>query len=127
MLKAEVEGYINARLKQMRMDALNVGQSAGSIRKADAYASVQKELCGLPMSSSMSVSDIFSGVTKNKCKDNWFHSTSYWRGSPELVCTEFFAQVYSDLIVNPQGVETVKRYAPKSYEIVQRMLEDIAK
>lgn len=127
MLKSEVDEYVSARLRQLKADAVNEGKSPAEVKKKDAYASVEKELCRLPMDSSMSVSDLFSGATVNKCRDNWEHSASYWRRDPELICQEFFAQVYSDSIVNPQGIETIKRYAPKSYAIFQRMLEDMAK
>ena len=127
MLKSEVEEYINARLKELKADAVRDGKPAKSIKKSDAYASVEDELCRLPLSTSMSVSDLFSGATLNKCEDGWMHSTSYWRKNPELICTEFFVQVYSDSIVNPQGIETIKHYAPKAYAKFQEILEDMTK
>ena len=125
VLKSEVDEYVNSRLKQLKAGAFKEGKSPREIKKSNAYASVEKELCKLPIRSSISVSDLFSGMTFNKCKDNWGHSTSYWRKNPELSCMEFFAQVYSDSIVNPEGIETIKRYAPKSYAIFKKMLKDI--
>ena len=65
-LKAEVNDYINARQKQLKAEAMREGKS---IKKKDVYSSIEEEIEKLPQSSSMVVSDLFSGVTFNKVKD----------------------------------------------------------
>ena len=73
----------------------------------------------------MCISDMFSGVTLNKCRGIYMHDTKYWRGDPKSICDEFFAQMFSDAVVNPEGLEITRRYAPKSCAIFRKMLEDI--
>ncbi len=126
-LKAEVNDYIDARQKQLKAEAMRDGKSTKDIKKKDAYSSIAYEITHLPRSSSITVSDLFSGATFNKVEDGWIHKTEYWKANPDMICCEFFAQVFSDLIVNPDGTEMTKRYAPKSYAIVRQMISDMAK
>ena len=126
-LKAEVTDYINARQKQMNAEAIREGKSTKDIKKKDAYSSIEYEITHLPRGASITVSDLFSGATFNKVQDGWRHETEYWKANPDFICVEFFAQVFSDLIVNPDGTEMTKRYAPKSYAIVRQMISDMAK
>ena len=68
---------------------------------------------------------MFSGATMNKVRDGWIHPTEYWKKDPKSIRMEFFAQEYSDLIVNPQGVEVTERYFPKSHAIFKKILKYI--
>ena len=126
-LKSEIEECITSRQQQLRAEAVLAGRSAKDIKKKDAYDSLDYELHHLPegKGKNMCISDMFSGITLNKCKGGYEHDRKYWREDPKLVCEEFFAQMFSDLAVNPEGLEITRRYAPKSCAIFRKMLEDI--
>ena len=125
MLKAEVDSCVASRLQQLKADAVLTGKSSKDIKKRDAYDFLSSEISYLPQDKNMGVSDVFNGVTQGKCEDGWGHKTKYWRDNPSVVCEEFFAQMFSDSIVNPDGLELMKRYIPKSCAVFQKMLEDI--
>ena len=125
-LASEVDSYITSTLTRLKREAIASGKSPKEIKKADAYASVEKELSGqLSFSSKIAVSDVFSGITKNKIEDGWKHSTSYWTQNETNVCLEFFAQTFADSINNPEGIEITKKYFPESYKIFERMIHEI--
>lgn len=126
-LKSEVDDYVNAMLKKLKNQAITDGKDVKSIKKGDAYKSIQRELFKLPESARVGISDVFSGVTLNKVKDGGYHPTTYWKEHSHYVCLEFFAETYSSSIVNPEAIEILKRYVPKSYEIFGTILKKIIK
>ena len=125
-LCGEVNSYISSTLVRLRSEALSAGQNPKAIKRSDAYTVVEKEISGqLTMREKIAVSDVFSGVTKNKVNDGWTHSTSYWKENDKNVCLEFFAQTFADSINNPEAIETTKRYFPESYKIFESMITKI--
>ena len=125
-LVSEVNDYVNNKLTELKSNALSMGLSPRAFKKADAYKAVEKEISTqLMFKSKMAVSDIFGGVTLNKVKDGWGHSTSYWKGDKDNICFEFFAQTFSDSITNPEAIEVTKKYFPKSYKIFEQIINDI--
>ena len=124
-LKAEVSGYVDSVFSELKTNAAKDGKPVKSVTKKDAYKKVENELSGLPKNITRVVSDTFSGVTLNKVNDGWRHPTSYWRDDPEGVCTEFFAEAFSSLIINPKAIELTKQYMPKSYSVFEKILKDI--
>ena len=125
VLTSEAESYIKGTHDRLRAEAIAAGKSSKEIKKRDAYETVKKELYNLHQYARLSVSDTFSGCTFNKVKDGGYHSTSYWKSDPELVCLEFFAENFSAMIVNPRSLEMIKKYFPKSHKIFKQMLDDI--
>ncbi len=125
-LVSEVESYISSTLTRLKREALSSGKNPKGVKKVDAYAAVEKELKGkLSYMEKCTVSDVFSGVTLNKVKDGFAHSTSYWKEDEKNVCYEFFAQTFSDSINNPEAIETTKRYFPESYKIFEKIISEI--
>ena len=54
------------------------------------------------------------------------HAKSYAAGK-EHTSTEFFAEAYSAKMCNPESLELIKRYFPKSYDVFEEILEWAAK
>ena len=125
VLTSEVDSYIKGTYDRLRAEAIAAGKSSKEIKKKDAYEAVEKELFKLPKSARIDISDTFSGCTFNKVKNGGYHPTSYWKSDPELVCLEFFAENFSALTVNPESLEMIKKYFPKSHKIFKQMLDDI--
>lgn len=77
------------------------------------------------------VTDLIGGATKNKCCGGMVaHGTGYWNrdrgGSHRTLSTEAFAEFYQCEMANPEALERMKHYFPNSYELFQRILEEIA-
>ncbi|MBR0096845.1 MAG: minor capsid protein [Synergistaceae bacterium] len=125
VLTSEVDSYIKGTYDRLRAEAIATGKSSKEIKKKDAYEAVEKELFKLPKYARIDISDTFSGCTFNKVKNGGYHPTSYWKSDPELVCLEFFAENFSALTVNPESLEMIKKYFPKSHKIFKQMLDDI--
>ncbi len=124
-LKLEVNDYINARHEKLKAEAEAKGKSPENVKMKSVYRSIEREISRLPRGATPAVSDLFAGVTFCKIHDGWGHEKGYWQYDPQMVCQEFFAEVFSESIVNPEGIKLVKRYVPKSYKIFQDMLKDI--
>jgi len=125
-LKSEVNSYVNSTLIKLKRDAVASGKSAANIKKSDAYLKIQHELCKTPVRLTSGVSDVFNGATLGKIKNTWIHPSKYWKDDPEKVTLEFFAETFSSSIVNPDAIELVKKYLPQSYEIFDKIIQNVA-
>ena len=123
--KKEAGEHVKATLDRLKANAMRNGKDPKAIGKADAYAAVSRDLSKLGVRSSALISDFFSGATGNKAKGHWSHSAGYWKSNPQLLCNEFFAEMFSSSIVDPQAIEIARRYAPQSCGLFERMLKDI--
>ena len=118
---------IDVYLAKLKSEAVRIGDNPNLYTQEVAKYMIEQELTLLPKNVSRIVSDAFSGATLNEISDSWKHDTDYWKQDSNLLCNEFFAETFSSLIVNPDAIETMKRYIPKSFEIFNRILHDIAK
>ena len=92
------------------------------------YGIIKKELYALPHKSRADVSDIFDGTTNGKTHGGWTHTGSdknYWKRVP--VSAEAFAEMYSASVNNPDSLEQIKKYFPKSYEVFNSILKEMTK
>ncbi len=100
--------------------------------KASAFGSVEKELREIPLENRGAVSDIFEGATGGNVQAGWGHGKSYWKkhdkfsGKHAGVATEAFAE-YMECIANPEQLEILKKYLPKSTEVFNEILDVILK
>ena len=122
-LKSEVEDHIQEVLRQLKVEAVAYGKSAKDIKKQNAYEAVEREIKKIPQEHRRGLSDMFSGCTLNKVDGGYGHSTTYWKNNPEYVSVEFFAETYSSSIVNPEAIEVIKQYFPRSYAKFESILE----
>lgn len=103
--------------------------------KANAYASVSRELDAMTDEQKGDVSDLFGGATGNKAVDSWSHSARYWTqgttGSSakffrnEQLSTEGFAEFFSAYSCNPESKKQLQRYFPEATKIFEEILDQM--
>lgn len=102
-------------------------------RKSYAYSAVEKEIKAAGSKYAISdLSDIMEGATRGKIKCGFGHGASYWTdrthdGVHDGLATEAFAEMMDSTFANPESLETIKKYLPKSYTVFQEMLKEILK
>ncbi|MDH6367547.1 MULTISPECIES: phage minor capsid protein [unclassified Breznakia] len=127
MLREEAKTNIDTKLKMMKanqdewLDRLGVAK----IRKYHAETEIIMEMRELPLITSSDVSDIWEGATKGKVKAFSGHGVKYWENID--VGVEAFAEMFSATIMNPESLEQIKKYFPKSHEIFEEIIEEMLK
>lgn len=101
--------------------------SAMKYSKSFAYSTFQAEIRKIPRSARGDISDIVEGATKGKVKGGFGHGNSYWKDDGENLALEAFAEMTDATLTNPENLEQIKKYVPKSYEIYLQMVEVIVK
>ena len=102
-------------------------------KKAYAYSSVQKEIKAAGSKYAISdLSDIMEGATGAKIQCGFGHGAKYWtdrtyNGLPDGLATEAFAEMMDSTFANPESLEMIQKYIPKSYGVFQEMLDDLLK
>jgi hypothetical protein len=100
-------------------------------RKAFAYSSIQKEVKAAGSKYAISdLSDILEGATGAKIQCGFGHGATYWKdrtynGLPDGLATEAFAEMMDSTFANPESLEMIKKYLPKSYGVFQKMLDNL--
>lgn len=73
------------------------------------------------------LSDIIHGATSGTCCDYALpaHRKSYWKGrwGAQSLATETFAHFFECSTANPQALETLKKYLPKTYDVFMNMMK----
>lgn len=98
-------------------------------RKAHAYSALQKEIKGYNNPYAIAdLSDILEGATGAKVQCGWGHGAKYWKdrtigGISDGLATEAFAEMTDSTFTNPESLELIKKYLPKSYKVYEEMLE----
>ena len=69
------------------------------------------------------LSDIFSGVTKNKFHLGAYHKASYW--NDRSLAVESFTEMYSAAILNKTAIKLIKKYFPESYGVYRDIIKEI--
>jgi len=98
------------------------------LRQADVIANITKELKSIPLSARVEISDIFDGLSNGAVHGGVGHTLenrNYWKN--HKVSSEAFANMYSAKVNNPESVETLKKYMPKSYEFFEEILKEAGK
>lgn len=100
-------------------------------KKAYAYSSVQKEIkeSGSKIAYG-DLSDILEGATGGKIQCGIGHGKSYWKdrtynGLADGLATEAFAEMIDSTFANPESLEMIQRYLPKSYSLFREMIENL--
>lgn len=72
------------------------------------------------------VQDMYSGLTLNKVRPCWGHSTEYWlRGDTDKeIASEAFAHMASSF-TNPQILEKMKEWFPKSCDVFETLIKEL--
>ena len=110
LLRSDFERYIKAAMK------------AEKVNKTKAYSLVGEELEGHALHA---VSDIFGGLSKNKCMGSYGHRTNYWR-TPGAVEREAFAHMFEAQFSN-EKYGLMEKYFPGALEEFEVMLAEVVK
>lgn len=122
MITEEAKTYVDDVFKQLKEEAKKNGLKASSVRKIEAYNKVRQEIKDLPLIESWDISDIFGGATNNDIIAYSGHKKSYWNNVS--VGCEAFAEMFEATTSNPESLEQIKKYFPKSYEIFEEILKE---
>lgn len=100
--------------------------------KSMAYAMLQNEVRELPDVYRGDLSDILEGATNGKISCGYGHGKKYWTdrtfyGVRDGLATEAFAEMSDSTFSNPESLEAIKQYLPKSYAVYEEMIEYLAK
>lgn len=141
MLKKEVNDLVNSRNKELKKTFEATGKIDTEIeaiqesiksdlrwnrdkwKKEFTYRIIQAEMKQrYIMDDAVALSDIFSGVTKNKIRMNWGHSTAYWKSHGNFVAFEAFANLFGAMVANYKAYQAVRDVLPGSVEIFEELL-----
>ena len=102
-------------------------------RKAYAYSAIQNEVKAAGSKIAYGdLSDILEGATGAKIQCGIGHGAKYWKdrtynGLSDGLATEAFAEMMDSTFANPESLEMIQKYLPKSYGVFQEMLDDLLK
>ena len=96
--------------------------------KSKAYYALEQQIRKIPALARSDLSDIIEGATGAKVKAGFGHGASYWKsrttsGVDDGLSTEAFAEMIDSAMTNPESLEIIKEYLPKSYEVFEEMLK----
>ena len=100
--------------------------------KEMAYKALEKEVYSMGADYYGNLSDILEGATRGKIQCGVGHGKSYWdkRMIGSLnggLAKEAFAEMIDSTLSNPKQLEAIKKYIPKSYELFEKMIDEVAK
>lgn len=124
MLHKEAKEYEIQTKKRLQDKAARKGLSRKSVGIDYTRDVISKELYGIEEKERRAVSDIWSGVSNDNCSGGYHHQKKYWKDKTALPA-EAFAHMTETSINNKKGLENIKKYFPKSYELYLEMIESI--
>ena len=124
-IKDEVMELVNAYDKQLKQEYKARGEK---YYKVYAYKALENEIRAYSSYARADLSDILEGATGGKVQCGYGHGTKYWKdrtigGISDGLATEAFAEMTDSTMANPESLELIKKYLPKSYNIYEKMLE----
>ena len=123
-IKDEVMELVGKYDKQLKAEYKAKGLKYS---KAKAYKALENEIRAYSSYARADLSDIIEGATSARTQCGYGHGASYWRertigGISDGLATEAFAEMTDSLMTNPESLELIKKYLPKSYKIYEEML-----
>ena len=124
-IKDEVMELVNAYDKQLKQEYKARGEK---YYKVYAYKALENEIRAYSSYARADLSDILEGATGGKVQCGYGHGATYWKdrtigGISDGLATEAFAEMTDSTMSNPESLELIKKYLPKSYKIYEKMLE----
>lgn len=124
-IKDEVQELVSAYDEKLKAEYKARGET---YRKAYAYKALENEIRAYNSYAMADLSDILEGATNAKIRCGYGHGASYWKdrtigGISDGLATEAFAEMTDSTFANPESLELIKKYLPKSYKIYEKMLE----
>ncbi len=102
-------------------------------KKSYAYSAIEKEIKAAGTKYAIGdLSDILEGATNARLQCGFGHGAKYWKdrtydGLSDGLATEAFAEMIDSTFTNPESLETIKKYLPKSYNVFKEMLKTLIK
>ena len=126
-IKDEVQELVSAYDKKLKAEYKARGET---YRKAYAYKALENEIRAYNSYAMADLSDILEGATGAKVQCGYGHGAKYWKdrtigGISDGLATEAFAEMTDSTFANPESLELIKKYLPKSYKVYEEMLEVI--
>ena len=126
-IKDEVQELVSAYDKKLKAEYKARGET---YRKAYAYKALENEIRAYNSYARADLSDILEGATGAKVQCGYGHGAKYWKdrtigGISDGLATEAFAEMTDSTFANPESLELIKKYLPKSYKVYEEMLEVI--
>lgn len=134
VIQKEVNTLINTRNSDFRK-RYNSGEEftmsngtkiGGTWKKAYTYKLLEKEFREMGILETSGVSDIFSGVTKNRLRIYWGHRTSYWKDHGNVVAFEAFANLFGAIMTSYEVYQHSKDILPQTVEVFEELLAHIS-
>ena len=107
-LRNDFDAYIKAVMKQH------------GVKKLDTYAIVSREIQGNTFNS---ISDLFGGMSRNRCLGNWYHKAPYWK-NPGALEKEAFAHMY-EAQFSADKYTLMQKYFPSALAEFEKLLNGV--
>lgn len=127
---SEAAGLGTTAKKEVRDTLQSIKSAMGNKSIAEAKEHLTREIIALYRSTPELIgglSDIIHGATSGTCCDYALpaHRKSYWKGKwgAQSLATETFVHFFECSMANPQALETLKRYLPKTYDVFVNMMK----
>lgn len=140
-IRDEVNALVNERANRIRADFkahagdyewfLRNGYISDRFSKQLAYKALEREIVAIGnMRVYGDLSDILEGATGAKIQCGIGHGAKYWKdrtfgGLADGLATEAFAEMLDSTFSNPESVELIKKYLPRSYALFIEMLDSL--
>jgi SPP1 gp7 family putative phage head morphogenesis protein len=121
MLNEEANDYVSKVWKELKNQAKELG--TGTVLKREAYSFISNEIKNLPVIAGGDIADMWEGCTKGSVTGYMGHGKSYWKSHEAGV--EAFAEMFDATVNNPESLEQIKNYFPKSYDIFLEILKEM--
>lgn len=126
MIMQEGKAYFNSIFDRLKAEAKAKGLSARTVRHKQAWDIIKAEILAHPTVECSDISDMWDGISNGSCLAHYGHTNKdkqYW--SKISVGEEAFAEMFSATVMNPESVEHIKHYFPKTYEIFEEILKEL--
>lgn len=107
-LRSDFDAYIKAVMKRE------------TVKKTTAYALVSQEIQGNEYSA---ISDLFGGMSRNKCLGGWYHRAAYWK-NPGALEQEAFAHMF-EAQFSPDRYALMQKYFPSALGEFENILKGL--
>lgn len=99
--------------------------------KEDTERAFSEEVRSLPEKERGTISDLAGGVLNKPRLFGYGHfDRGYWKKAPNgqipNLAIEAFGNFYQETVTNPEAIKIIKQYLPKSYNVFNEMLKELA-
>lgn len=133
VMNKEINNLVNQRNKAFKkqyeageLKHIGAEMNNGKWKKEFTYELLTQEFREIGAFETSAFSDIFSGVTKNKLRIYWGHSTAYWKQHGNTVAFEAFANLFGAIMTSYETYKLAKETLPETVEVFEELLAYLA-